>query len=227
VGSELLNPYQFRAPWFGAAASGIGSILGNKQLELSALEGVEDLEAQQVSPNLVDYSRGREHTKSQRDLTQAEIRGSTRGARTAQEVRAATRAGSTAAQRVAGSELNRSVEGQANTNAQIRNQVGMFNAQQRAQTGQMNLRTALLRGQYGRENQLINANRRTNQIAGVTGAISGYGRDVLSANYATGSLRLNEDPEFPIQQQNDTWLKRFLRADADPYKKYTGPNRPV
>jgi len=74
------DPFQFRAPWFGAAATGLGSILGNRQLDLSTgIEGVEDIQAERVSPRLVDYSRGREQTQRERDLAQAQIRAAAKG----------------------------------------------------------------------------------------------------------------------------------------------------
>jgi len=219
------DQFQFRAPWWGAAATGLGSILGNRQLELGALEDVEDVEAQQISPRTVSYARGREQIQRERDLSQAEIRGAARGRGTKQGVTQSTIAGATGAQRIAGQQFSASQEAEANKNAAIRNQAAMFNAQQRAQAGQTNLRSAMMRGQVERENQLINAQRRQNQIAGVTGAITGYGRDLMSAQRDTGYLALEQSPDYPILQQGDTGFRRFMGISADPYKQYTGPGR--
>jgi hypothetical protein len=222
VGNEQ---FQFRAPWWGAAATGLGSILGNRQLDIGALEDVEDVEAQQISPRTVSYARGREQIQRERDLAQAQVRGAARGRGTKQGVTQSTIAGATGAQRIAGQQFSQSQEAEANKNAAIRNQAAMFNAQQRAQAGQTNLRTAMMRGQIERENQLINAQRRQNQIAGVTGAITGYGRDLMSAQRDTGYLALEQSPDYPILQQGDTRFKQLMGISADPYKRYTGPGR--
>lgn len=220
------NQFNSRVPYFGAVAQGIGSLIGNRNIDFDPYE-VKDIQAERLSPRTVDYSRGREQIQRERDLAQAQIRGAAKGRGTQQGLTQTTIAGATAAQRVAGEQFVGSQEAEANKNALIRNQAEQFNAQQRARAGQTNLGLAMRRGQYDRENALINAQRRTNQIAGVTGAITGYGRDLMSANYATGGLRLNEDPEFPIMQQNDAWWKRGLGVDADPYKRYTGPQRNI
>jgi len=227
LGQEIGDPFEFRAPWFPALTAGVGSILGNRQLDLPNFEDVQDLRAQEIMPRLVDYRRGREQTMRERDLAQAMVRRAAKGRGTQQGVTGSTIAGSTATQRQAGSAFNRSLEAQENENARIRNQAAQFNAQQRARAGETNLRSALMRGQYERENALINAQRRTNQIAGITGAITGYGRDLLQANRDTGFMRLQEDPEYPIQQRNDALWKRILGWDADPFKEYTGPVRPI
>ena len=210
------DPFQFRAPWWGAAATGLGSVLGNQQLDLSEHE----ITAQQVAPNLVDYSREREQFGRDRDIGNQMIRKGAAGFGSRSKLMQNLQAGATGTQRVAGRQFSKSLQGEQNQNAQIKNQASQFNAQQRSITDRIN-------NQYGRENQLINANRRTNQIAGVTGAVTGYGRDLMSANRDTGYLRLEEDEEFPIMQQNDSRLKQILGVNADPYKKFRGPNRKI
>jgi hypothetical protein len=225
TGDQEIDPYQFRAPWLPAVATGLGSVLGNRQLDLPNFENVQDIRAQEVMPRLVDYSRGREQTMRERDLAQAMVRRAAKARGSQQGVTQSTIAGATATQRGAGEAFNRSLEGESNENARIRNQAAQFNAMQRARAGETNLRSALMRGQYDRENALINAQRRTNQIAGITGALTGYGRDLLQANRDTGFLRLEEDPDYPIQQRNDALWKRIFGVDADPYKTYTGPMR--
>jgi hypothetical protein len=213
-GVELGDPFQFRAPWMGAVATGLGSILGNRQLDL----GEDRYKAQQVAPNLVDYSREREQFQRDRDISQAMIRrGAAQGGSRAGLMQNLI-TGATGTQRQLGRQFSTSLQGEANQNAQIRNQAAMFNAQQRAIAGRLNV-------QAERENQLINAQRRQNQIAGVTGAATGYMRDLMAANRDTGYLRLEEDPDFPIQQRGTTGWKRALGISEDPYKEFVGPGR--
>jgi hypothetical protein len=210
------TPYQFRAPWFGAAATALGSVLGNRQIDFKQ----DPFNAQQLVPNLVDYSREREQFGRDRDIANQMIRRSGAGIGSRAGLMQNLQAGATGTQRQAGRLFSKSLQGEQNQNAQIRNQANQFNAQQRSMADRLN-------NQYGRENQLINAQRRTNQIAGVTGAVTGYGRDLLQANRDTGLLRLEESKDYPIQQRNDSRIKQLLGIDADPYKKYVGPMRSI
>ena len=78
-----------------------------------------------------------------------------------------------------------------------------------------------------RTEQLINQQRRDAQIAGVTGAVTGYGRDVAAARRDTGYLRLEEDPDYPIQQRATTRWKKLMGIMENPYKEFVGEQRDI
>lgn len=221
--------FQSRVPWWGAAAQGLGSILANRQIDFGEpLEGVEDLTAQQIAARQVDYSRSREQIQRERDRAQGQIRRAARGRGTAQGLTGATIGGATETQRVAGQQFTQSQEAEANRNAQIKNQVAMFNAQQRAQTGQINLRTAMMRDQIARENQLINVSRRGEQIAGGLGALTQYGKDRLSAQQYDQMINMGiADKDYGFVQQDPTFLRRLLGVTDPASVQFYNPNARV
>jgi len=223
TGGNTDELFRFRAPWWGAAATGVGALLANRQLDIpGGMEGVEDVRGQEVMPRLVDYSRGREQTMRERDLAQGMVRRAAKARGSQQGVTQSTIAGATATQRGAGEAFNKSLEGEANENARIRNQAAQFNAMQRARAGETNLRNAMLRSQYERENALINAQRRDQQISGVLGAVTGYGRDLMAADRDTGMLHLATPDNYRMlasPDQNTLFRRRFGLSDI-PYRQF-------
>lgn len=210
------DAFSSRVPWFGAAAQGLGAILANRQLDLpTGLEGVEDVTPQQVAARQVDYSRSREQIGRERDRAQTAIRRAARGRGTQQGLTGATIAGATETQRVAGQQFTQSQEGEANQNAQIKNQVGMFNAQQRARAAETNLRSAMLRGQYDRENELINAQRKDQQISGLLGAVTGYGQDLMSADRYDQMLNIMTPENYEAFASDDSKFRRLMQISPE------------
>ena len=68
-----------------------------------------------------------------------------------------------------------------------------------------------LNAQRERENLLINEQRRAGRIGGVTGAVTGYGKDLLSSSKYDQMMRMMEPDNFKLlapEQQN--WLLRTL-----------------
>ena len=215
AGTDLAGePFEFRAPWLGAAASGIGSILASRQMDFEK----DPFDPQQITPRKVSYAREREGLRRDRDISQAMLRRSAAQRGSISGAQQSLITGATGTQRVLGRGLSQSLQREEAQNLQAGQQADVFNAQQRAIANRLNV-------QQQRENQLINQQRRDAQIAGVTGAVTGYGRDVAAARRDTGYLRLEEDPDYPIQQRDDTRLNRILRRSATPFKEYVGPER--
>lgn len=112
-------------------------------------------------------------------------------------------AGATGTQRVLGRGLSTSFQNQGNVNAQIRNQAAQFNAQQRGMANRIN-------AQYNRENQLINAQRRQNQIAGVTGAITGYGRDLMASDKFDIMAQIQAPENYKFNTIQDSLFRQIF-----------------
>ena len=219
------DAFQSRVPWWGAAATGLGNILANRQLDLPAGEDIEDVTAQQVAPRLVDYSRSREQIQRERDRSQAMIRSAARGRGTQQGLTQATIAGATETGRVAGQQFTTSQEAQANKNAQIKQQADFFNAQERSRTQQTNLRSAMMREQLERENQLINAQRRSQQISGVAGAITQYGQDRIAAGQYDQLINMRmADKDFGFTQDDPNFWRRALGITDPASVQFNNPN---
>jgi hypothetical protein len=217
--------FQSRVPWWGAAATGLGNILANRQLDLPAGENIEDVTAQQIAPRLVDYSRSREQIQRERDRSQAQIRSVARSRGTQQGLTQTTIAGATATQGIAGQQFTASQEAQANKNAQIKQATNMFNAQQRSQADQTNLRSAMMREQLERENQLINAGRRGQQISGVAGAITQYGQDRIASGQYDQLINMRmADKDFGFQQDDPTFGRRFFGVTDPARIQFNNPN---
>ena len=193
------TPYETRVPWWGAAATGLGSILGNRQLDL----GRDQLSPEQVSPHLVDYSREREQLKRDRDISQSMIQRNAAQGGSRAALMQNIQAGATGTQRVLGRGLSTSFQNQGNVNAQIRNQAAQFNAQQRGMANRIN-------AQYNRENQLINAQRRQNQIAGVTGAITGYGRDLMASDKFDIMAQIQAPENYKFNTIQDSLFRQIF-----------------
>lgn len=222
------DAFQSRVPWWGAAATGLGNILANRQLDLPAGENIEDVTAQQIAPRLVDYSRSREQIQRERDRSQAQIRSVAKNRGTQQGLTQSTIAGATATQGVAGQQFTASQEAQANKNAQIKQSTNMFNAQQRSQADQTNLRSAMMREQLERQNQLINAGRRGQQISGVAGAITQYGQDRVAAGQYDQLINMRmADKDFGFQQDDPTFGRRFFGVTDPARIQFNNPNLQV
>ena len=195
------RPYTTRVPWWGAAAQGAGALLMNRNIDFGDTGRVTP---ERYNPRLVSYARAREASKRERDLAQAMVRRGARGRGTKSGLTSTILAGATGTQRIAGQQIGKSFEDESNVNVQIRNQAGQFNAAQRARAGVLN-------AQRERENLLINEQRRAGRIGGVTGAVTGYGKDLLSSSKYDQMMRMMEPDNFKLlapEQQN--WLLRTL-----------------
>jgi hypothetical protein len=194
-------PYKTRVPWFGAAAQGIGALLMNR--------GDIDLDQARITPErymprTVSYARGREASKRERDLAQAMIRRGARGRGTKSGLTSTIIAGATGTQREAGKQISGSFEREANVNAQIRNEAAKFNAQQRRIAAAMNAGLT-------REEALINEQRRQGRIAGVTGAVTGYGKDLLAADKYDQMVEMMKPENYERMSAGQRhWLLRAL-----------------
>jgi hypothetical protein len=218
--------FQSRVPWFGAAAQGIGSLLGNRQVDFAELPefDVPDVEAPQVAPNLVDFTRGRQKIGRERDIANQVIRRQAKGTGSKSALLENVLAGATGTQRIAGEGIEESIENQGNINAQIRNQAAQFNAQQEAQARAINARNKLFGAQFGqqnaligRENELINQQRRDSQIGGLTSAVTGYGRDLMAANQYDQMIDIigGNNPNYQITQGPDSPFRRLFQITRD------------
>ena len=109
-------------------------------------------------------------------------------------------------------EQNLSVESQGNINAQIRNEVAARNQQSQLQAAMANQRNQQYGSQVSRENQLINEQRRSQRIGGVTGAITGYGRDLLAADQYDQMLQIMAPDNFQFGADKDSKFRRALQV---------------
>lgn len=205
------NQFNSRVPYFGAVAQGIGSLIGNRNIDFDPYE-VKDIQAERLSPRTVDYSRGREQIQRERDLAQAQIRGAAKGRGTQQGVTQTTIAGATAAQRVAGSEFEKSVESEGNVNAQIRNEVAARNQQSQLQAAVSNQRNQQYGFQMSRENQMINEQRRSQRVGGVTSAITGYGKDLMASDQYDQMLQIMAPENYQFGEDRDSLFRRLAQV---------------
>ncbi len=194
------TPFKSRVPYFGAVAQGLGSVLANRKIDF----GDQTLTAQQVQPQTVDFSREREQFQRDRDIAQSQIRRS--ASQTGSQAQAMQNiiTGATGTQRALGRQTSKSLQGEENINAQIRNQASQFNATQRARTAGLNLRRE-------RENLLINEQRRSGRIQGVAGAITGYGKDRVAADQYDQMLSIMAPENYQLGQDQDSALRRLLQ----------------
>ena len=211
AGDDII-PFKSRVPYLGAVSQGLGALLANRQIDIPGVEGVEDIQAQQLTPRLVDYSRGREQIMRERDRSQAMIRGAARGRGTQQGLTQTTIAGATEAQRIAGQGVSGSIEAQANRNAQIRNEVAARQQQSDLQAALANQRKGLMGAQFGREDALINAQRRSQQIGGVFGAATQYGKDLMSADQYDQMMQIMAPENYQFGQGEDSRLRKILQV---------------
>jgi outer membrane lipoprotein SlyB len=203
------DPFKSRVPWMGAAAGAIGGIIANRKIDLPSYD-YEEYKPERARANLVDYSRGREQTLRERDQAQALITRSARGTGSQAGLMENILAGATGTQRAAGEAFNLSLEGEANVNAQIRNQTSQFNAAQQAQAAQMNARNRLYGTQLDRENVLIDDQRRQNRIGAITGAAQGYTRDRQAASQYDQmvNLEIGANPNFGLRQSAPNFWRK-------------------
>ena len=204
-GEDEREPYTTRVPWWGAAAQGVGSMLMNRDIDFGDTGAVG---AEQVVPKTVDYSRSREQIMRERDIANAMIRRGAKVGGSRSGYMQNVIGGATATGRTAGRQFSKSLEGEENINAQIRNRAGMFNAQQRGITGRLN-------AQRQRENLMINEQRRAGRIGGVTGAITGYGKDLMASSQYDQMLRMLEPDQFKLysKEEQGKLLKFFGISD--------------
>jgi len=214
--TDVGDPFKSRVPYFGAVAQGLTSILGNRKLDMPEFN-VDEFTPEKITANQVNFSRGREGIARERDIANQTIRRSARGRGSRAGLTENILAGATATQRTAGSQIEESIEREGNINAQIRNQTAQFNAQQGSQAQALNLRNQLFGSQVERENFLINAQRKDAQIGGVGSAITGYGKDLLSAGQYDQMVNMMgaNNPNFQIGQGPDSPFKRLFQISKD------------
>ena len=203
------EPYETRVPWWGAAATAVGSILANRQLDLPEYN-YEEYDPTQRAANLVDYSRAREQTLRERDLANAIIARNARGRQSQAGLMETILAGTTGTQRTTGTEFGKSLEQQQNINAQIKNQVAAENARLNLSAAQMNARNKMYASQIERENALINAQRRDQQIGGIFDSVTGYGRDLMAADKYDQMLDIMKPENYDLVATDDSWIRKAL-----------------
>jgi len=224
AGDGETNAFKSRVPWAGAVGQGIGNFLANKEIDLPEFE-YEEYKPTQARANRVDYSRGREQTLRERDQAQALITSGARGTGSQAGLMENILAGATGTQRVAGEAFNKSLEQEANINAQIETQTSQFNAAQAAQAGQMNMRGKMFETQLGRENVMVNEERRGNRIGAITGAVSGYLGDKSRADQYDQmvNMEIARNPNFGLQQKDPTFWRK-LAGITDPIENINFTN---
>jgi len=208
------DPFKSRVPWIGAAAGLVGGLMSNRKLDLPSYD-YEEYKPEKVQANLVDYSRGREQTMRERDQAQAMITRNARGTGSQAGLMENILAGATGTQRAAGTAFNQSIEQEGNVNAQIKNEASARNAQLGMQAGQMNMRNKLYANQLDRENVLFNDQRRQNRIGAVTGAVTGYSKDLLAANQYDQMINMMAPDNYQLTQGPDSPFKRLFQISQD------------
>lgn len=205
------QPFKSRVP-IGAFVEGIGGLVSNwGDLKLPEYD-YEEYDPTQIKAHLVDYSRGREQTMRERDISNAIIRRGAASTGSQSALMERLLAGTTGTQRAAGTAFNQSIEAQANENARIKNQAAIQNAQLNLSAAQMNERNKLYANQLERETALINEQRRGNRIGSVTNALSSYLADRGTAsNYDQMiNMEMARNPNYGLVQDDPTWLRRLL-----------------
>lgn len=204
------QPFKSRVPWIGAAASGLGSVLANRNIDF----GDDQYTAQQVAPNLVDYSREREQFGRDRDIANQMVRRGAAGFGSRSKLMQNLQAGATGTQRQEGRLFSKSLQGEQNQNAMIKNQASQFNAQQRSMADRLNT-------QQDRENLLINEGRRGNRITGVTNAISGYGKDLMRADQYDQMLQIMAPENYRLGIGDDSLFRQLVQASPTMKRDFT------
>jgi hypothetical protein len=190
---EQLEGFNARAPWFGAAAQGLSSILGNRQIEF------DPTNPREVVPQKISLAREREGLRRDRDIANSMIRGGAAQGGSRAGLMQNLLAGATGTQRNLGRGLSKTYQTEENVNAQLRGQADMFNAQNQ-----------MVADRFDRENMLINQQRRDAQITGVGSAITGYGKDLVAANQYEDQMDLlsAENPDFNFGQEEEKWWNK-------------------
>ena len=134
-------------------------------------------------------------------------------------------AGATGTQRAAGEAFNRSLEAEAVENARIENQTSQFNAAQAGRAGEMNMRNKLYATQLGRESTMFDEQRRQEQIFGVTDAVQGLGKDLMTAQRDDQMINLEmaRNPNFGLRQQQSTFWRK-MAGITDPIEELSFTN---
>jgi hypothetical protein len=213
-GSGGDTPFKSRVPWLGAASGVIGNLMMNRPVDLPEFDAPE-YKPTKATANLVDFSRGREQTMRERDIANALVSGAARGRGSQAGLTETMLAGTTATQRTAGEAFEKSVEEEANINAQIMNQVGQFNVGQEAQAARLNLQNKMFGFQGERENELINMERRDARTKGVLGSLQGYGKDVMAAGQYDQMLAMMAPENYMLGAGDDPWWKKVLQISPE------------
>jgi len=217
--------FKSRVPWVGAAANMVGSFLANRKIDLPEYN-YEEWKPTQARANLVDYSRGREQTLTERDQANALITRNARGTGSQSGLMENILAGVTGTQRAAGQAFNQSLENEGNVNAQIKNQTSQFNAAQAGQAAQLNSRNQLYANQLDRENVMFNEQRRGNRIGAITDSISGYTKDRMAANQFDQQVNMvqGQNPNFNLSQDRSSLFNRIFQFTDPAEIKFRNTN---
>ena len=223
--SDAVDPFKSRVPWVGAAANMVGDFLSNRKIDLPKYN-YEEWKPTQARANLVDYSRGREQTLSERDQANALITRNARGTGSQSGLMENILAGVTGTQRAAGQAFNQSLENEGNVNAQIKNQTSQFNAAQAGQAAQLNSRNQLYANQLDRENVMFNEQRRGNRIGAITDSISGYTKDRMAANQFDQQVNMvqAQNPNFNLSQDRSSLFNRIFQFTDPAEIKFRNTN---
>jgi len=208
------TPFKSRVPWMGAAAGVIGSLMGNRKLDLPEYEAM-DYNPTNITANLVDYSRGREGTVREREDANALINANARGTGSQSGLMDQLLAGTTATQEVAGQQINASLENEGNVNAQIKNQVGAQNAQLDLNAAQMNMQNEMYANRMNRENMMINADRKDARISGVINNVKGYAKDRTRANQYDQMINVMAPDNYKAVAGKDSSFRKFMGFSPD------------
>jgi hypothetical protein len=159
------------------------------------------------------------------DRQNAQLRQAAKQRGTQQGLTQSVIGGGTEIQQVGGQQFTASQEAQANRNQEITQGADIFNAQQQSLADRTNLGIAMQRSQLERQNALINAGRRGEQIAGVAGAIQGFGQDVFSARQYDQMINLGmAGKDFGFSQEDPNFWRRFT-GQTDPASiQFNNPN---
>ena len=226
-GQRALNrgttPFSSRVPWMGAAAGIVGSMIGNRPIDLPEYE-YEEFKPERVAPQRVSFARGREQIMRERDVAGARTAGAAKGFGSQSALMEATLAGTTQAQSVAGQQFEASVEQEANINAQMRERASQFNVAQQAQAAQLNMRQGMYAHDVERGNIYQNQRRKDARLEGITGSITGYTKDLIAADKYDQMLQIMAPDNYSFTQGDDSKLRRFLGISGKMQRTFTGTN---
>jgi hypothetical protein len=215
--------FHSRVPWMGAASGIIGSLIGNKPIDLPEYN-YEEFKPQTVAPQTVSYARGREQIQRERDIASARTAKAARGFGSQSALMEATLAGTTEAQSVAGQQFEQSLEQEANINAQIRNQMSQFNAAQQAQAAQINMRQQMYGHDVERGNVLMNQRRKDARLQGIIESATGYTKDLIAADQYDQMLQIMAPENYSFTAGDDSRARRWLGISPKMKRTFTGTN---
>ncbi len=207
----------------GAAAGVVGSMIGNRPIDLPEYE-YEEFKPERVAPQRVSFARGREQIMRERDIAGARTSKAARGFGSQSALMETTLAGTTQAQTVAGEQFEQSVEQEANINAQMRERASQFNVAQQAQAAQLNMRQGMYAHDVERGNVYQNQRRKDARLEGITSSITGYTKDLIAADKYDQMLQIMAPDNYSFTMGDDSKLRRFLGISGKMQRTFTGTN---